>query len=128
AGWLSTAMVKGKGGGFEVFVDISGLAPGTYAATVTVTNSAGPDVDVPVTLVVEDPAPPAPAPPPPPPPTEPSDGQVIDVPAGGDLQAALDTAASGAVIRLAPGATYWGPCVLRPNTGDFITITSSSGV
>jgi hypothetical protein len=128
AGWLSAALVKGKGGSFEVVVDISGLAPGVYAATVTVTNSAGPDVDVPVTLVVEESAPPAPAPPPPPPPTDPSDGQVIDVPAGGDLQAALDTAGSGAVIRLAPGATYRGPFVLRPNTGDFITITSSSGV
>ena len=42
----------------------------------------------------------------------PADGPVaIRVPAGGDLQAALDRANSGDVIELASGATFSGVCV-----------------
>jgi len=52
----------------------------------------------------------------------------IAVPAGGDLQAALNAAQPGDVITLAPGATYTGSFVL-PNKGpvnDFITIRSAA--
>ena len=48
------------------------------------------------------------------------------VPAGGDLQAAINTAASGDTIILAAGATYRGPFTLPKKTGDaYITIQSS---
>jgi hypothetical protein len=52
----------------------------------------------------------------------------IAVPAGGNLQAALNAAAAGDVITLAPGATYIGNFVL-PNKGaigDYITIRSAA--
>jgi len=52
----------------------------------------------------------------------------ISVPAGGDLQAALDAAQPGDVITLEPGATYVGNFVLR-NKGavnDFITVRSAA--
>src|SRR5882672_9993112 len=52
----------------------------------------------------------------------------IVVPAGGDLQAALDAAQAGDVITLAPNATYVGNFVL-PNKGaitDYITIRSAA--
>src|SRR5206468_782494 len=38
----------------------------------------------------------------------PAGGRVVTVPAGGDLQAALDRASPGDVISLAPGASYAG--------------------
>src|SRR5678816_4082130 len=48
------------------------------------------------------------------------------VPAGGDLQAAINTAAAGDTIILESGATYRGPFTLPKKTGDaFITIQSS---
>src|SRR5258705_8151381 len=52
----------------------------------------------------------------------------IAVPAGGDLQAALNAAQPGDVITLAPGATYVGNFVL-PNKGaisGYITIRSAA--
>jgi hypothetical protein len=52
----------------------------------------------------------------------------IAVPAGGNLQAALNAAQAGDVIALAPGATYIGNFVL-PNKGaitDFITLRSAA--
>ena len=52
----------------------------------------------------------------------------IAVPAGGDLQAALNAAQPGDVITLAPGATYVGNFVL-PNKGaigSYITIRSAA--
>src|SRR6476469_499427 len=52
----------------------------------------------------------------------------ISVPAGGDLQAALNAAQPGDVITLVPGATYSGNFVL-PNKGainDYITIRSAA--
>src|SRR4051794_6599279 len=52
----------------------------------------------------------------------------IVVPAGGNLQAALNAAQPGDVITLAPGATYVGNFVL-PNKGavnDFITVRSAA--
>src|SRR5512132_2363723 len=48
------------------------------------------------------------------------------VPAGGDLQAAINNAASGDTIILEAGATYRGPFTLIKKTGDaYITIQSS---
>jgi len=44
--------------------------------------------------------------------------RTIAVPPGGDLQAALERAAPGDVITLAPGATYGGPITLPKKTGD----------
>ena len=52
----------------------------------------------------------------------------LNVPAGGDLQAALNAARPGDVITLQPGATYVGNFVL-PNKGaisDYITIRSAA--
>ena len=42
----------------------------------------------------------------------------IAVPAGGDLQAALDAARPGDTLLLDPGAVYQGPFVLPAKTGD----------
>src|SRR2546421_12637253 len=49
----------------------------------------------------------------------PPSGQIIAVPAGGDVQAALNSANPGDVITLAAGATFTGPCVLpnKPGAG-----------
>src|SRR5687768_3219648 len=48
------------------------------------------------------------------------------VPAGGDLQSAINAAAPGDTIVLEAGATYRGPFILPKKTGDaFITIQSS---
>src|SRR5262249_59220533 len=44
--------------------------------------------------------------------------RTIAVPPGGDLQAALERAAPGDVITLAPGATYGGPITLPKKTRD----------
>jgi len=56
-----------------------------------------------------------------------SQGVVINVPAGGSLQGALDSAMSGDTIVLQAGVTYRGDFVLRarPNT-DFITIRTDA--
>jgi uncharacterized protein (TIGR03437 family) len=51
----------------------------------------------------------------------------INVPAGGDFQAALNSARAGDVIMLAAGAAYKGPFALPPNSGtDYITIRTSA--
>ena len=51
--------------------------------------------------------------------------QIIDVPAGGNLQQAINSAQPGATIRLAPGATYVGSFTLPAKNGSsFITITT----
>jgi hypothetical protein len=52
---------------------------------------------------------------------------IVNVPAGGDLQAALSAARSGDTINLAAGATYTGNFWLAPNAGPaWITIQSSA--
>jgi hypothetical protein len=52
---------------------------------------------------------------------------VISVPAGGDLQAALDAANPGDTILLQAGATFTGNFVLRAKSGSsYITIRSSA--
>lgn len=54
-------------------------------------------------------------------------GRTIHVPAGGNLQAALDEAAGGDAITLAAGATYRGPFHLRRKEGDrWIVIAPAS--
>ena len=50
----------------------------------------------------------------------------IHVPAGGDLQAALDQIQPGRTITLEPGATYVGHFLLRNKPGtEYITITTA---
>ncbi len=50
----------------------------------------------------------------------------INVPAGGDLQGALNAAQGGDTVTLAAGATYTGHFQLKPNTSSqWITIQSS---
>jgi hypothetical protein len=51
---------------------------------------------------------------------------IINVPAGGDLQQAIDAAQPGDTIALDPGAVYTGNFILRDKTGDeFVTITTA---
>ncbi len=53
-------------------------------------------------------------------------GPVVPVPAGGDLQAALDAAVPGTTIQLAAGATYTGNFLLRKKPGrGVITLRSA---
>lgn len=53
-------------------------------------------------------------------------GATLVVPAGGDLQSAINSAAPGDTIILEAGATYRGPFVLPDKPGDsYITIQSS---
>src|SRR5213592_4995526 len=44
-------------------------------------------------------------------------GKIVEVPSGGNLQAALDAAVPGTTIRLASSATFTGNFVLRRKTG-----------
>ena len=54
-------------------------------------------------------------------------GKTIDVPAGGDLQAALDAAVGGDTIELEAGATFAGPFRLPVTTGtDWIVVRTSA--
>jgi hypothetical protein len=54
-------------------------------------------------------------------------GRSIDVPAGGDLQSAVNSASPGDVILLQPGATYVGPITLPPKSGSgWITIRTAA--
>lgn len=54
-------------------------------------------------------------------------GKVLNVPAGGDLQAALHRAQPGDVITLAPGATYRGPFIAPKKAGDqWITVRTGA--
>src|SRR5207248_1118623 len=54
-------------------------------------------------------------------------GHTIAVPAGADLQVALDRARPGDVIALEPGATYVGPFTLPRKSGDdWIVIRTST--
>src|SRR5262245_34062300 len=54
-------------------------------------------------------------------------GRTIRVPAGGNLQQALDAARAGDRIELEPGATYKGPFRLKPKDGDQWVVITSSG-
>ncbi len=58
--------------------------------------------------------------------SHPDAAEVITVPAGGDLQAALDRARPGDTISLAPGAVYVGNFLLPSRDGDlFITLQTA---
>ena len=57
----------------------------------------------------------------------PPTGQIIAVPAGGDVQAALNSANPGDTITLAAGATYAGPFTLPAKSGSgWIYVESSA--
>jgi len=59
---------------------------------------------------------------------QPSKGQIITVPVGGNLQAALQQAQPGDVIELQPGAVYTGPFELPvKKQGDGWIIITSAG-
>lgn len=54
-------------------------------------------------------------------------GETVSVPAGGDLQAAIDAAAPGDTLELAAGATYAGTIHLPKKDGDaWITIRTAT--
>ncbi|HEU4801119.1 MAG TPA: hypothetical protein VFS94_10835, partial [Gemmatimonadales bacterium] len=56
-------------------------------------------------------------------------GRTIVVPAGGDLQAALNAAARGDVVELAAGATYTGNFVLPAKNGTgWVTVRTATGL
>src|SRR5215472_6268535 len=59
-----------------------------------------------------------------------STGRTIHVPAGGDLQSALNSARLGDVITLAAGATYTGPFLLpkKEGTGWLVVRTDTLDV
>lgn len=60
-------------------------------------------------------------------PPAPSTGGTRAVPAGGDLQAAIDAAQPGDTILLTPGATYAGHFILKAKGGSsYITIRSAA--
>jgi hypothetical protein len=60
-------------------------------------------------------------------PPPPSSGSTITVPAGGNLQAAIDSASPGDTILVAPGATYRGGFILPAKSGaSYITIRSAA--
>src|SRR6059036_1747101 len=82
---------------------------------------------------------PAPPPPPPPGPTDPTlpqllntqystpTGAIVNVPSGGDFQAALNNAQPGDQIVLAAGATFTGPFTLPVKSGNsWIVIRTST--
>ena len=54
-------------------------------------------------------------------------GRTINVPSGGDLQGAINSANRGDVLLLAPGATYFGPITLPAKAGSgWITIRTAA--
>jgi hypothetical protein len=62
-------------------------------------------------------------------PAAPPPSMVVNVAAGGDLQAAIDAATPGTTITLAAGATYTGTFTLKAKTGSgVITITSAGAI
>jgi len=57
----------------------------------------------------------------------PPPGTILTVPAGGDLQKALDGARPGDIIALEAGATFGGPFTLPAKTGsEWIVIRTSA--
>ena len=62
----------------------------------------------------------------------PSNGRTLRVAAGGNLQAALDSAVPGDRILLAAGATFTGNFIIRPKTGAgptaWITVTTDGSL
>lgn len=57
----------------------------------------------------------------------PATGRTLNVPAGGDLQFALDSAQPGDVVALQPGATFTGPFTLPKKSGvGWIVVRSAA--
>jgi hypothetical protein len=54
-------------------------------------------------------------------------GQIIDVPAGGNLQQAINQAQPGATIRLAAGATFTGSFILPAKNGSSYIVITTAG-
>ncbi len=121
-------------------VDVTGLVSGLSAGTASIRATSDPKTSA-STVTVVGPAPPAP-------PIDtastselprvfltttvastPSTGRVLAVHAGGNLQAALDSARFGDRIRLDTGTTFRGNFVLpipkTGNAGEWVTIESS---
>ncbi len=79
-----------------------------------------------VTTVITPSSDPPPPPPPAPTPDPPVTGNVLNVPRGGDLQAAINAAVAGDTIVLEAGATYTGNFTLPAKSGTaFITIRTN---
>ena len=98
----SSGMVTGVAAGTATITATSGSAKGTFTLSVTnpVTSGGTPSTaELPRVLLNSSY------------PTQ--TGNTIAVPAGGDLQGAIDAAQPGDVITLAPGATYTGNFILR---------------
>src|SRR5262249_10415197 len=109
-----------------IVVDTGGFNIRSIAVTPTVVSSPPPPPPPPPPSPSPPPAPPPPAAattPSPSPAPPPSGGQTISVSAGGDFQAALNTAQPGDTILLQAGATFTGNFVLPVKSGSsYITI------
>lgn len=116
-------------------VSVGGVVVGVAQGAATVTASAaGKNGSAPITVTAPPPSSGLTAVPPALPNayvntsyTQPT-GQTINVPVGGNLQAAIDQAKRGDVITLQPGATYTGNFILRGNKSGsgYITIRTAA--
>jgi len=96
-----------------VFLPVSGLAVGLILPTALVARSEAQPPELPRAFLDTTLVPPS--------------GQTITVPAGGDLQAALDAAQPGDMITLQAGATFHGPFTLPNKAGvGWITVRTSA--
>jgi uncharacterized protein YjdB len=116
----SGGLVTARGGGSATITAKSGDASGSSSVTVEGGNTSGPPADggiaeLPRVWVNTDWVEPT--------------GQTINVPAGGDLQAAINSARRGDVIVLQAGATFTGDFTLPAKSGSgWITIRSSGAL
>jgi hypothetical protein len=129
-GWNSAATPDGSHTLTAVATDVAGNATVSSPVVVTVANGSA--------------QPPPPPPPPPPGPSSgiaelprvwlntaysPPGGRTVRVPAGGDLQAALNAAQPGDILLLAAGATYTDNFVLPAKSGSgWIVITTETSL
>src|SRR5262249_28421464 len=119
---MSAAVVIPSTGGWQAWTN--GSVPVSLGAGQQVMalqfDSSGVNV---LSVTVSSGSAPTPTPPPPPP----GGGATVTVPAGGNLQLAIDAAQPGDTILLAPGATYSGSFVLPVKSGSsYITIRSAA--
>ena len=119
-----TGLVTAVAAGPANIIATAGGKTGSVAVTVTTTNpilppsgsSSGVSATLPLVYLTTTAS------------STPSNGRIVRVPAGGNLQAALDNALPGDRILLAAGATFTGNFVIRPkagsNAGAWITVTT----